>query len=134
MQNSKTFREHVAEFDFQGLVLLLAGVICLLLGFNQSETSCGLNFHFNVYSLASIIPGQSPATISLLTVGGAVLIMAALWESFTKRSPIIPPRLFRVCQVSNLPRNLIWLTALPDTNDGDDISYSLLACLRILRR
>lgn len=78
VQNDKSFREHVAEFDFQGLILLLAGVICLLLGFNQSETSW-----------------QSPATISLLVVGGSVLILAALWESSTKRSPIIPPRLFR---------------------------------------
>ena len=43
LQRDKTFREHVAEFDFQGLVLLLGGVVCLLLGFNQSETSCEPN-------------------------------------------------------------------------------------------
>ncbi|GJE96610.1 MFS general substrate transporter [Phanerochaete sordida] len=78
VQNDKSFRQHVAEFDFAGLILLLAGVVCLLLGFNQSETSW-----------------QSPATIALLAVGGVVLLIAALWECFTTRSPIIPPRLFK---------------------------------------
>lgn len=36
----RTFREHIAEFDFVGLILIVAGVICLLVGFNNSETSC----------------------------------------------------------------------------------------------
>jgi hypothetical protein len=40
LERRLTFREWMAEFDFAGLVLLLGGVICLLLGFNQSETSC----------------------------------------------------------------------------------------------
>ncbi|EKM58215.1 uncharacterized protein PHACADRAFT_171473 [Phanerochaete carnosa HHB-10118-sp] len=78
LQNDKSFRQHMAEFDFQGLVLLITGVVCLLLGFNQGETSW-----------------KSPATITLLIVGGAVLVIAAIWECFTSRSPIIPPRLFR---------------------------------------
>ena len=38
--HGKPFRQHVREFDFLGLFLLISGVICLLLGFNQSETSC----------------------------------------------------------------------------------------------
>ena len=38
--HGKTFREHVAIFDFAGLFLIVAGVVCLLLGFNQSESSC----------------------------------------------------------------------------------------------
>lgn len=38
--NKKTFRGHVAEFDFPGLVLIVGGVVCLLLGFNESETKC----------------------------------------------------------------------------------------------
>jgi hypothetical protein len=39
-KHGKTFRQHVADFDFFGLFLIVAGVVCLLLGFNQSETSC----------------------------------------------------------------------------------------------
>jgi hypothetical protein len=41
--HGKSFRQHVSEFDFLGLVLVLAGVICLLLGFNESETACKLS-------------------------------------------------------------------------------------------
>lgn len=40
VKHGKTLRQHVAEFDFPGLVLILAGVVCVLLGFNQSENSC----------------------------------------------------------------------------------------------
>jgi len=36
----RTLEQHVQEFDFVGLVLVMAGVICLLIGFNSSETSC----------------------------------------------------------------------------------------------
>ena len=39
-KHKKTFRQHVSEFDFLGLFLIVAGVICLLLGFNQSENAC----------------------------------------------------------------------------------------------
>uniref|UniRef100_A0A0W0FLA2 Putative MFS amino acid permease n=1 Tax=Moniliophthora roreri TaxID=221103 RepID=A0A0W0FLA2_MONRR len=34
----KTFNEHVREFDFFGLFLIIVGVVCLLLGFSFSET------------------------------------------------------------------------------------------------
>ncbi|ETW81546.1 MFS amino acid permease [Heterobasidion irregulare TC 32-1] len=76
--HGKPFRQHVREFDFLGLFLLIAGVICLLLGFNQSETSW-----------------RSPATISLLVIGIVLLISAGFWEVHTTRSPIIPPRVFK---------------------------------------
>lgn len=36
----KTLKQHVQEFDFIGLFLLVGGVVILLLGFNESETSC----------------------------------------------------------------------------------------------
>ena len=36
----KGFREHVREFDFIGLGLMVVGVVCLLIGFNFSETTC----------------------------------------------------------------------------------------------
>jgi hypothetical protein len=39
-RHKKSIRQLVAEFDFVGLVLVLAGVVCLLLGFNESGSSC----------------------------------------------------------------------------------------------
>ncbi|KAF8531468.1 major facilitator superfamily domain-containing protein [Gautieria morchelliformis] len=78
----KTFREHVSQFDFVGLLLLVTGIICVLLGFNESETAW-----------------NSPATISLLVVGFVVLVIGGIYEVWTKRSPIIPPRIFQVRQL-----------------------------------
>lgn len=86
-KHPKTFRQHVSEFDFLGLFLIVSGVVCVLIGFNQSESSW-----------------RSPATISLLTVGSVLLVCAACWESYTSRSPIIPPRLLRVSDLRNTLR------------------------------
>jgi len=74
----KSFRTHIQEFDFVGLSLIVTGVVCLLIGFNSSETTW-----------------QSAETISLLAVGSVLLILGGVNEIFTKRSPIIPPRLFK---------------------------------------
>lgn len=41
--NGMPLREHVRQFDFLGLVLLVGGVVCLLIGFNSGETNC--EFH-----------------------------------------------------------------------------------------
>ena len=38
--HGRSFREHMREFDFVGLLLIVAGVVLILLGFNFSETSC----------------------------------------------------------------------------------------------
>ncbi|KAJ7494229.1 MFS general substrate transporter [Mycena galericulata] len=74
----RTFRQYHEEFDYAGLFLIVSGVVCLLIGFNSSETSW-----------------SSAETIALLTVGCVLLFVAGVNEVFTKRSPIIPPRLFR---------------------------------------
>ncbi|KAJ6623516.1 MFS general substrate transporter [Mycena sp. CBHHK59/15] len=74
----RTLSQHNREFDYGGLVLIVSGVVCLLVGFNSSETSW-----------------SSAETIALLTVGCVLLVAAGLNECFTKRSPIIPPRLFQ---------------------------------------
>ena len=42
------------------------------------------------------IKGSSAETIALLSVGCVLLVFAAINEMITTRSPIIPPRLFRV--------------------------------------
>jgi hypothetical protein len=36
----RSFREHVSDFDFLGLGLIVSGVVCLLIGFNSGETNC----------------------------------------------------------------------------------------------
>ena len=36
----RTLKQHLNEFDFLGLFLIVSGVVLLLVGFNQSETSC----------------------------------------------------------------------------------------------
>ncbi|KAG2054759.1 MFS general substrate transporter [Suillus hirtellus] len=74
----RPFRDHLREFDFVGLFVIVIGVICLLIGFNSSETTW-----------------QSGETIALLAVGGTLLIIGGVNEIYTKRSPIIPPRLFK---------------------------------------
>ncbi|EIN07242.1 MFS general substrate transporter [Punctularia strigosozonata HHB-11173 SS5] len=77
-EQKKTFRQHVAEFDFIGLGFIVAGTICLLIGFNNSETSW-----------------RAAETIALLVVGGVLLVAAGINEGITNRLPIIPPRLFK---------------------------------------
>jgi len=74
----RTFREHVSDFDFLGLFLIVGGVLCLLIGLNSGQTSW-----------------SSAKTVSLLTVGSVMLVSACFCESFTSRSPIIPARLFK---------------------------------------
>ena len=43
-----------------------------------------------------LLVGSSAETIALLIVGGVLLLLAGINEVYTNRSPIIPPRLFRV--------------------------------------
>jgi hypothetical protein len=43
-RQGKSFRVHVQEFDFVGLFVIVVGVVCLLIGFNSSETTCDIVF------------------------------------------------------------------------------------------
>jgi hypothetical protein len=93
----KPFRDHIREFDFVGLFAIVAGVVCFLLGLNSSETAC--NFILLLYrteAYVSFLLGRNPESIALLAVGGTLLIIGGINEIFTTRSPIIPPRLFKV--------------------------------------
>lgn len=76
--NSMSFRQFYSTFDFLGLFLILAGVVLVLLGFNSGETSWA-----------------DKETIIELVLGVVLLGAAAYVELTTKRSAIIPPRLFR---------------------------------------
>ncbi|KAJ7271912.1 MFS general substrate transporter [Mycena haematopus] len=74
----RTLREHSREFDYAGLVLVVSSVVCLLVGFNASETNW-----------------SSAETIALLTVGCVLLVIFCVNEALTTRTPIVPPRLFK---------------------------------------
>ncbi|KAF5327370.1 hypothetical protein D9619_004462 [Psilocybe cf. subviscida] len=74
----RSLKEHVADFDFVGLFLIVAGLVMLLLGFNESQTSW-----------------SSKQTIVLLVLGFVALLFGGINEIFTNRSPIVPPRLFK---------------------------------------
>ncbi|GAA5924217.1 MDR family MFS transporter [Sporobolomyces koalae] len=71
-------RELISDFDFLGLFLMIVGLVVLLFGFSFGETNW-----------------SSVNTIVCLTVGCAVLAGAVFVELTTKRSAIIPPRLFK---------------------------------------
>lgn len=93
----KSWREHVREFDFIGLGLMVAGVVCLLIGFNFSEQSCMYGRTAPRFLLAYTPPSGSTAkTIVLVAVGCVLLVAAGVYEVFTTRLPILPPRLFQV--------------------------------------
>ncbi|KAJ6502423.1 major facilitator superfamily domain-containing protein [Mycena sanguinolenta] len=74
----RSLREHNKTFDHVGLVLVVSSVVCILVGFNSSETSW-----------------SSAETIALLTVGCVLLLLFGVNEAYTKRTPIVPPRLFK---------------------------------------
>lgn len=57
-------RSHIANFDFLGLFLIIGGVVCLLVGFNQSETNW-----------------RSPSTIALIAVSGPILAAGQLLDT-----------------------------------------------------
>ncbi|GAA5826161.1 hypothetical protein JCM11251_007188 [Rhodosporidiobolus azoricus] len=68
----------LATFDFLGLFLLVVGLAVLLVGFTSGESSW-----------------SAPQTIACLVIGPVFLIAGCINEVRTKRSPIIPPRLFK---------------------------------------
>jgi drug/metabolite transporter (DMT)-like permease len=83
---SKSFNAHVREFDFLGLLLAVGGVVCILLGFNFSETSW-----------------SDAKTIGLLVAGVVLLALCAINESLlTTRNPIFPPRMFKTITTTGL--------------------------------
>lgn len=133
----RTLKQHAREFDFIGLGLMIGGVVCLLIGFNASETdcTCQLCIIWEGYLITFI--GSSAETIALLTVGCVLLISAAINELFTKRSPIVPPRLF---QVTNAPipchpfRSLLSFPLFPDSYNGGASRLCVPPCHSIFQR
>ena len=70
--------------------------------------------------------GSSAETIGLLIVGCVLLVAAALNECFTSRSPIIPPRLFKVACFCVVLRALVDVTSV-DADYRDNLSDSAAA-------
>ncbi|KAI6005455.1 major facilitator superfamily domain-containing protein [Pisolithus albus] len=75
---SRPIREQIAELDFVGLFSFVGGVVCLLLGFQFSQTSW-----------------SDAKTIALLVVGCTLFVLGGVNEVFTTRSAIVPARLFK---------------------------------------
>ena len=76
---------------------MIAGVVCLLLGFNFSETSCAwAQVDRRLQNTDTLALGSSAKTIALVAVGAVLLVAAGFYEVITTRSPILPPRLFQV--------------------------------------
>ncbi|KAL7282721.1 hypothetical protein ACG7TL_004195 [Trametes sanguinea] len=68
----------LASFDFIGLFLAVAGTAIFLVGLQLGKSNW-----------------SSPPTIALLILGGVFIMACIANEILTKKSPIIPPRLFR---------------------------------------
>ena len=42
-------QQHMNQFDFPGLALLMSGVVCILIGLNNGETSCAFGLCDSIY-------------------------------------------------------------------------------------
>jgi len=74
----RPFADEIADLDYIGLFCFLAGVVLLLVGFDFSQTSW-----------------SAPITIAPLVIGVVLLVLGGINEMYTKKSAIIPARLFR---------------------------------------
>ncbi|TIB95842.1 MFS general substrate transporter [Wallemia mellicola] len=80
------YKEVLKQFDYIGLLSILTAAICIIVGF----------------SVASSSTWKNPAVIALIVVGGVVLLFAGVWETYTTKSQIIPPRLFKTLTTSSI--------------------------------
>ncbi|KZP30714.1 MFS general substrate transporter [Athelia psychrophila] len=81
----KPFSHLMREFDFIGLGTIMAGVVLFLIGFANGAASW-----------------TAPATLAPIVLGAALLLAGAINEVYTKRSPVLPPRLFRTRTTAGL--------------------------------
>lgn len=74
------------------------GVVCLLIGINFGQESCQslVPFVFVKLPNQTFFEGSRPQTIVMLITGTTLLVLGGVHEAFTKRSAILPPRLFKV--------------------------------------
>ena len=74
-----------------------------------------------------VVVGSSAETKSLLIVGCVLLLVGAINECFTSRSPIIPPRLFKVKFSHQIITSRIHFMYI-DAHDWDYLGVSVTAC------
>ena len=77
----RTFGDFVRTFDFVGLLLLVSGVVLLLIGFQFAQTA--------------VKGWADAATVAPLVLGVVLLVVGGIYESYTTKDPILPPRLFK---------------------------------------
>lgn len=77
----RSLRDVASTFDFIGLFLLMGGTVLLLIGFQGAQTARK--------------GWKAPVTLAPLIIGIVMIIAAAVNEFFTKKEPILPPRLFK---------------------------------------
>lgn len=80
----ETFRQHLSQIDFFGVLLLIAGIVCVLLA---------ASFGGNQY------PWNSLMVIVLFVGGGIFLIFFILNEKRYTSNPVIALRLFTIRNV-----------------------------------
>ncbi|KAJ8087292.1 hypothetical protein PM082_006122 [Marasmius tenuissimus] len=74
----KSFIQHLREFDFLGLALIMSGVVCLLVGFQFGQSGW-----------------ERPEAYGLVVAAVVLLFGGCINELYTTKSPVIPPRLFK---------------------------------------
>jgi hypothetical protein len=81
----------------------------------------------------SVTVGSSAETIALITIGSVLLVSFVVFENYTTRSPIIPPRLFHVNDQSFFNPTFCNLSST-DANDLHSINHIIFPRHGILRR
>ena len=125
----------MAEFDFAGLILLLGGTVCLLLGFNQSETSCMCSRLSHTHGPHSVHCSREFTSDHLIThhrqrasrhrcVVGMLHVQATDHPTTTIQGNNCSTSSVLACSTDK---------SVPDANHCDHPHHSLPACLRILR-
>ncbi|TBU28734.1 MFS general substrate transporter [Dichomitus squalens] len=74
----KSLSQALYGFDYIGLLLVFAATSCLIVGLQLGKSAW-----------------SDPSTITLLVLGVVLFSSCALYECFTRRTAIIPPRIFR---------------------------------------
>ena len=103
---------------------------------------CGLTVRCACSNLCRRYAGSTARTIAPLVVGIVLLLIATANEIFTSRSPIVPPRLFKVSlyrlsssAASPLTRRLACaVSCRPGADHRLHPNLGLLPCSRVLRR
>jgi Fungal trichothecene efflux pump (TRI12) len=86
--HGRSIGQQLRDFDFVGTVLFVGGFLTFLLGLSWG---------------GSVYPWKSAHVIATMVIGGVILIVFALWESYANlKEPLLPLHLFK---------NIRWVAA-----------------------